>query len=646
MDEHIRILELAEKNQLPDCIDKNSPVSVTAFKELFEEGLMKGIDMSHATGTAYLEPRITIPGRKYLKELREESLKPVVKQRKDMRLSERFRRLTLWNKIGLIGAVTSILGIPLAIALYFLGQKSTQQTNSQPTIQPTVFGKNNITALNLGSGTVNITHIDGIDLKEHQAIAKQLGVTEAALNSFFKILEQRAIPPEDLDSTLRTIAERYKALDEKLKTFASNDSTVQALKEQARQALEAGKFDRAEQLLNEASEKDLQAIQQIQQSTEELEAIIQKNKAIVRKRLLSAAASKAENGDLKYTQLAYMEAAAYYRQAAELVPTDEQSILAEYLNKEGVAWFNAGHYAKAQTPLERTVSIREKALGPTHLDVATSLNNLAALYRAQGRYEQAEPLYQRALDIREKILEPTHPYIAQSLSNLAMLYYDQGRYEQAEPLYQRALAIDEKALGPEHPNLAPDLNNLAALYDDQGHYEAAESLYQRALKILEKVLGPAHPHITFSLNNLAELYRVQGRYEQAEPLYQRALGIRKKVLGSAHPAIATSLNNLAELYRVQGQYEQAEPLYQRALSIQEKALGPEHPNVAASLNNLAKLYFGQGRYEESKPLYQRALGIVEKALGPKHPNSIRVRENYADLLEKMKQADMALSTAE
>ena len=34
--------------------------------------------------------------------------------------------------------------------------------------------------------------------------------------------------------------------------------------------------------------------------------------------------------------------------------------------------------------------------------VATSLNNLAALYQAPGRYAEAEPLYQRSLAIREK----------------------------------------------------------------------------------------------------------------------------------------------------------------------------------------------------------------------------------------------------
>ena len=207
---------------------------------------------------------------------------------------------------------------------------------SQPVIQTTVSGQNNTTVTQTGADTVHITNTQGISEDRFQKLAEELGVTKTALNSFFKIIEQRAVPPEDLDSTLRTIAERYKALDEKLKTFTSDDPIVQALKEQARQALEAGKFDRAEQLLNKASEKDFQAIQQIQRSTEELETIIEKNKVVIRKRKLSAAASKAENGDLKYTQLAYGEAAAYYQQAAELVPTNEQSILADYLNGEGV----------------------------------------------------------------------------------------------------------------------------------------------------------------------------------------------------------------------------------------------------------------------------------------------------------------------
>ena len=49
---------------------------------------------------------------------------------------------------------------------------------------------------------------------------------------------------------------------------------------------------------------------------------------------------------------------------------------------------------------------------PDHPDVATSLNNLAELYRTQGDYAKAEPLYKRSLAIREKALGPDHPDVA------------------------------------------------------------------------------------------------------------------------------------------------------------------------------------------------------------------------------------------
>ena len=91
----------------------------------------------------------------------------------------------------------------------------------------------------------------------------------------------------------------------------------------------------------------------------------------------------------------------------------------------------------------------EKALGPDHPEVATGLNNLAALYQVRARYAEAEPLYQRSLAIREKTLGPEHPDVATSLNNLAEIYRAQGKYSDAEPLYQRSLVIREKALGRE-----------------------------------------------------------------------------------------------------------------------------------------------------------------------------------------------------
>ena len=59
-----------------------------------------------------------------------------------------------------------------------------------------------------------------------------------------------------------------------------------------------------------------------------------------------------------------------------------------------------GDYAKAEPLFRRSLAILEKALGPDHPSVATSLENLAALYRATKRVTEAEKLEVRAKRIR------------------------------------------------------------------------------------------------------------------------------------------------------------------------------------------------------------------------------------------------------
>src|SRR6516162_7404153 len=135
---------------------------------------------------------------------------------------------------------------------------------------------------------------------------------------------------------------------------------------------------------------------------------------------------------------------------ATAAPRDEAAALQTKVDE----LYYAGKYADAIPLAQRVLALRENALGPNHLAVATSLNNLAELYRNQGRYADAEPLYKRSLAIREKALGRDHPDVALSLNNLAVLYYNQGRYADAEPLYQRSLPIREKALGPDHPGVA------------------------------------------------------------------------------------------------------------------------------------------------------------------------------------------------
>ena len=172
--------------------------------------------------------------------------------------------------------------------------------------------------IHTGEGSISVTNIQGIAGEEHARLAKELGVTQSALTSFFKILEQQHVPPEDLDSKLREVAASYKRLQNQLQQFLSEDPTVMALRREAREAFETGDFAQVETRLRQAQERDLHAIQEQQAS--------------LKKRQLSAAAISAELGALKNLQLAYTAAANHYRDAAAVVPQDEAITQAEYLN--------------------------------------------------------------------------------------------------------------------------------------------------------------------------------------------------------------------------------------------------------------------------------------------------------------------------
>lgn len=69
------------------------------------------------------------------------------------------------------------------------------------------------------------------------------------------------------------------------------------------------------------------------------------------------------------------------------------------------------------------------------------MSNLAWLYSAQKQYALAEPFLKRALAIKERILGQDHRDIASTLSQLALVYRQTGREENAEYAEKRAAAI-------------------------------------------------------------------------------------------------------------------------------------------------------------------------------------------------------------
>ena len=70
-DAKLQILRQAADGTLPARIDSESPVPVQAVRDLRSSGYLEAIDASSLGGPAFLDSRITITGREYLRVLEE-----------------------------------------------------------------------------------------------------------------------------------------------------------------------------------------------------------------------------------------------------------------------------------------------------------------------------------------------------------------------------------------------------------------------------------------------------------------------------------------------------------------------------------------------------------------------------------------------
>ena len=477
----------------------------------------------------------------------------------------------MWEKISKHPVWSSVVATLIAAAVIGAASWAVNSDDVPPNNNVNVSGGQAV----VHQGTGDLIVHQGVSPETHAALAKELGVTEAALSNFFKILGERHVPPYELDAKLREIATRHKDLLAKVDAIPSADQDIVALKGQAQAAIAEGRYDEADALLEQAGQTD--------------EAAAKKGLAEAQQRFLSAAATAAQRGDLAWTKFDFATAATHFDHAADLASSADPLKQANYLNRAGRALDEAGNYPQALARFQSSLTLRETALPKNHPDIAMSLNNLAMLYKDTNRLAEAEPLMQRAIKINEAAYGPDHPTEARDLNNLAMLYKDTNRLAEAEPLMQRAMKIDEAAYGPDHPEVARDLNNLAQLYKATNRLAEAEPLMQRAMKIDEAAYGLDHPTVAIRLNNLAQLYKATNRLAQAEPLLARSLSIDEAAYGPDHPRVAAGLNNLAMLYKDTNRRAEAEPLMVRAVKIMITSLGAEHPHTQLIRGNLEVL---------------------------------------------------------
>jgi len=254
----------------------------------------------------------------------------------------------------------------------------------------------------------------------------------------------------------------------------------------------------------------------------------------------------------------------------------------------------------------RALAIREKALGPRHIDTAYSEWNLGvSLLWMLHETSESRLHLERALDIFRAVPGKGDRGASWCLNDLGVLLMEQRRYEEALNYFRDALAIKERILAPDDGDVGNGLNSVGFALMHLGRYAEAKPLFQRAVTISEKIIGPEHALNSGPLQSLGECLRLMGENTAARDTLERAVKLSEHWTGSAH-LVQTHLahQSLGSLYTDMGQYARAESNFKQAVAGFERS--GNKPELASTLEKYARLREREGRSQEAARLRARA----------------------------------------
>lgn len=322
----------------------------------------------------------------------------------------------------------------------------------------------------------------GISPEVFAQYVKELGATEQVIRGFLSTLLEHDIPREQWDSELREIACQHKEL---LARVGNNQA--------AKQAIEAGDYTKAEELLEDAA----------------------------RRHTLAAAEANADNARLQRVQLRYAKAAAYWQKAAALLPEESKQERADYLNAAGYDLHRIGKYTETLPLFEQSLYLCRE-IG-NKAGEGTALHNIAALHHVRGDYNKALPLFEQSLAIRREIGDREGE--GRTLNGISQIYKAQSDYATALKYLEQSLAIRQEIGDKAGEDCT--LNNIGNIYRVLGDYSKALACLEQALAI-QREIGNKYGEAVTSWN-IAAIYVKQGDPKQAEAYMARTVEIDEAI---------------------------------------------------------------------------------------------------------------------
>ena len=234
-----------------------------------------------------------------------------------------------------------------------------------------------------------------------------------------------------------------------------------------------------------------------------------------------------------------------------------------------------GETARAGAIFEETLDLQWVNPGPHHRETLATLNNFARFLVDHGKNETARIRLTQALEVYQTQTRRQDPFLASVIHNLALACFRQNLLVKASDLADQALKIRKDLLGQHHPNTLKSFNLLASIIGHDNPARAVELLEKEILALPDQALDSA---VYLRLrHNLGHFLKESKDLEKAETILRDTWTKREKLLGPGAIETLKTHYTLGEVLCLMGKHPKCLEIYKKVVEQVEASLGRDHP---------------------------------------------------------------------
>jgi uncharacterized caspase-like protein len=510
---------------------------------------------------------------------------------------------------------------------------------------------------------------------EVEAIATDHGMPLAPLYAALVSENLAALDAELRAAKLRESAAAFVKVREEMRTLASGDPRVTALRLEAEEQLSLGAVDEALAKLDEAAGLDSASRDSLTSNYME--------------RTLSEAATYYLSAGTARTDLRYDRAITDYEKAAALyaelvdedISADDRLQHVLTLEELGNTHIIVGNIAAATRAFEAQLRVAglRAATDPENLgwrrDLAVAYEKVGDVRVTGGNLPGALEAFEAGLYIRQNLsgVDPANDVWKSDLSishfKIGSIYLTQGNLTRALEALEADLRISQE-LAAQFPDDARMQLDLGASHDKigdvrfiQGNLAQARASFEAALDIRDR-LAQSDPSnlnwqrsLSVSHERLGNVHLASNELDAALAAYQLSLSIREP-LTARDPGntgfqrdVSVAHEKIGEVFSTMGHVDEAIASASRSLEIRLRLAGADPSNtewqrdLSVSHEKLGALHHGQGDYWAAVEAHRNALAI-RAVLSASDPTNANWQRDLSVSYEKVGDALMQLGEVE